>query len=369
MFDFDLWHKCHQHCKDFPQESLNKILPASNADLLLDFMKLYGPNSSILATIDVIYLFDVIRMGTDLSKVKKVLDSLPFDQSIEISYQLLRKLKNVEYLQFVVDYLSNNVSADSTLNNIQISLRLLSVFTPAEQDQFYCLLCNPLDILEMLIMNTKLDKLGAVLDILSLEKTKIDSESLDALLRSYAEKSLDFRVANDGTCSSLSHKTAASEYQLLQSVDSLNLSLEKREFEIPEDVPRKEEWVANDDVVDCMCCHQVVFSMFNRRHHCRRCGRVVCYNCSKNRMLVPTYGDILVRVCLDCFDQTVQRTVSSERTHSLSESSANIDIWILNDDANHNQIIREEFSYEHAPSTSLCFSIMKYHSKSVDYAM
>jgi zinc finger FYVE domain-containing protein 26 len=136
---------------------------------------------------------------------------------------------------------------------------------------------------------------------------------------------------------------------------------------VPETVPTKEEWVPNDEVVECMCCHQVAFSMFNRRHHCRRCGRVVCYNCSSKRMLVPTYGDILLRVCSDCYSQTSEDGGSSDKSDLPSTRSLIQEYWLLNDDSEHNKIIREEFSYEHAPSTSLCFSILKYHSKSVEY--
>lgn len=39
----------------------------------------------------------------------------------------------------------------------------------------------------------------------------------------------------------------------------------------------------------------------NRRHHCRKCGKGVCNNCSKNQMPVPERGWIdSVRVCDAC---------------------------------------------------------------------
>lgn len=223
-------------------------------------------------------------------------------------------------------------------------------------------------------MNTKLDKLAAILEVLNVpnqdySREIISVEKIDELLRRYAEKSLDFRVITHPNPRLL--KTPEPT-KLLQSFDSLSLASDKKQFVVPEVVPTKEEWVQNDEVVECMCCRQVTFSMFSRRHHCRRCGRVVCYACSLKRMLVPTYGDILVRVCLDCFAQTCSSSDksdsnASEKSDLPSSRSFVQEYWFLNDDPEHNKIIREEFSYEHAPSTSLCFSILKYHSKSVEY--
>ncbi|KAJ8964678.1 hypothetical protein NQ314_004710 [Rhamnusium bicolor] len=58
---------------------------------------------------------------------------------------------------------------------------------------------------------------------------------------------------------------------------------------------------------------------------------------------------------------------TSEINENISTKSMIYDYWSLTDDAEHNKIVREEFSYEHAPSVSLCLSIMKYHSKTVEY--
>ena len=39
-------------------------------------------------------------------------------------------------------------------------------------------------------------------------------------------------------------------------------------------------WVPDSEAPDCMLCN-VVFGLFSRPHHCRRCGWVVCDGCSK----------------------------------------------------------------------------------------
>lgn len=50
---------------------------------------------------------------------------------------------------------------------------------------------------------------------------------------------------------------------------------------MPEFPPAKEDWVKDENVNECMVCETKRFSLINRRHHCRRCGRVVCSNCSQ----------------------------------------------------------------------------------------
>lgn len=168
---------------------------------------------------------------------------------------------------------------------------MLSAFTQVEQEQLLCVIYEPLNIIEILIMNVKLDKLSTVLDIVRSElqhsefsENQLCTEKIDEMLRNYAEKSLDFRVITQPNPRLL----RTPECKLMQSIDSLSLCAENRGFVMPEVVPLKDEWVPNNEVLECMCCQKITFSMFNRRHHCRRCGRVVCYNCSTHRMLVSS---------------------------------------------------------------------------------
>lgn len=107
--------------------------------------------------------------------------------------------------------------------------------------------------------------------------------------------------------------------------------------------------------------------MFNRRHHCRRCGRVVCANCSQQRMQVHTYPkSVLVRICDDCKLQTIQMQ-AAQLTPSAASSVA-LECWKLSTDEKLNQTVREEFSFEQAPNISLCLAILSLHSDHKAYA-
>lgn len=48
-------------------------------------------------------------------------------------------------------------------------------------------------------------------------------------------------------------------------------------------VPR---WQPDSEVNECPICHRPFTWMF-RRHHCRKCGRVVCNECSPHRITIP----------------------------------------------------------------------------------
>lgn len=73
-------------------------------------------------------------------------------------------------------------------------------------------------------------------------------------------------------------------------------------------------WVPDAVAKECMICH-IKFSTFVRKHHCRRCGRVICSSCSPHHVSL-TATDLsmgshtssgvqgkLERVCKECFKE------------------------------------------------------------------
>nr|CAG4641270.1 EOG090X0FI9 [Eulimnadia texana] len=71
-------------------------------------------------------------------------------------------------------------------------------------------------------------------------------------------------------------------------------------------------WVPDSDASICMHCSKTHFSVINRRHHCRKCGAVVCGPCSNKRFLLPTQSSKPLRVCLTCYD-VLSKAKSSQR--------------------------------------------------------
>ncbi|KAG1677414.1 Hepatocyte growth factor-regulated tyrosine kinase substrate [Nymphon striatum] len=57
---------------------------------------------------------------------------------------------------------------------------------------------------------------------------------------------------------------------------------------------------------DGECCHRcrVMFSLVQRKHHCRNCGQIFCSKCSNQSSSIPKFGiEKDVRVCDACYEQ------------------------------------------------------------------
>jgi hypothetical protein len=88
-----------------------------------------------------------------------------------------------------------------------------------------------------------------------------------------------------------------------QSKSNDSLSNKLSEYDIIEN-----KW-ESDDIINCNLCHQM-FSFFNRRHHCRSCGKIFCSACIKFNVSVPEYMDLLTtesrhdtKICNICLNK------------------------------------------------------------------
>lgn len=100
-------------------------------------------------------------------------------------------------------------------------------------------------------MNVRLEKLYLILESIkpmlndAIERkipVDVTIESVDELLRNYAKKSLDFR----GIQPSAEMKNL--ELKLMQSLDTVSVDSERKNFVIPDKVPDKNNWVQNEQV-------------------------------------------------------------------------------------------------------------------------
>eukprot|EP00092_Neocalanus_flemingeri_P072430 GFUD01089170.1.p1 GENE.GFUD01089170.1~~GFUD01089170.1.p1 ORF type:complete len:841 (-),score=219.96 GFUD01089170.1:209-2731(-) len=85
-------------------------------------------------------------------------------------------------------------------------------------------------------------------------------------------------------------------------VDQLN-PLTRMEGELGDTAP---VWIPDQRVTMCQACSEE-FTLVNRRHHCRACGKVVCSQCSANKAPLKYRQFESVRVCGSCFDSLKQR--------------------------------------------------------------
>ncbi|CAG9795641.1 unnamed protein product [Diatraea saccharalis] len=77
-------------------------------------------------------------------------------------------------------------------------------------------------------------------------------------------------------------------------------------------------WVPDNEASVCMHCKKTQFTVLNRRHHCRKCGSVVCGPCSSKRFVLRGQSDKPLRVCLQCYDE-----LNRERARPPNQPAAN----------------------------------------------
>jgi len=95
---------------------------------------------------------------------------------------------------------------------------------------------------------------------------------------------LTSRKVTESVQSTLSFISSSLEYPLEYLVDSA----------------RPDYWVPDSQIINCSSC-EVEFGKKDSKHHCRKCGKGFCDECSKGRLPVPSQGwDYPVRVCNEC---------------------------------------------------------------------
>ncbi|XP_043937599.1 pleckstrin homology domain-containing family F member 1-like [Protopterus annectens] len=66
-------------------------------------------------------------------------------------------------------------------------------------------------------------------------------------------------------------------------------------------------WIPDSASDICMRCTKIKFSFIQRRHHCRKCGFVVCGDCSNQKLMIPTISKEPQKVCLLCYNIVISK--------------------------------------------------------------
>lgn len=274
---------------------------------------------------------------------------------------------------------------------------------------------QPIFIIEQLLMNGKIDLCAKTIKLCRnyLKSTKLNDE-INQLLVLYAHKALEFqfytdpkkdysddeqeksitrfrfKILNKSMNSNTNTRFSPRKNSILSNFKTNRSLFEEHspkspnfKFIMPIVPPSKEDWVKDEEVNYCMVCKVSKFSLINRRHHCRRCGRVVCGLCSQKLTMIE---NIAKRTCDDCFrhleilkdndkvsspiDFKTQRknpkcSILSQDINIESNDEKN-SFYLIGNDMNETSVKRDEevrknFRYSQSPSTSLCLSILDLH--------
>ncbi|XP_053924505.1 zinc finger FYVE domain-containing protein 26 isoform X3 [Cuculus canorus] len=415
------WQDLKKACTDDPQTIMNIILKAKDYELCEEWRHLYPVPREDLINLHREHLLHLLEMG-DMEKALQLLQRIE-DPGIclAISEQSLDQHLNLAASHFLADYLMAYFYKNLTTarrNEVQalyMGSKVLLTLPEHSRVNYFHLSSRPLLMLEQLLMNMKVDWVAVAVQtlhqLLAGQEIDFTIEDIDNLLSKYAEKALNFPFAlkdkrSDSLiriqeslnqvleCEALS-KSGSSDLSPVSFTGltisasprdrSLQQNLFPHEFVPPEKPPPKQQWIPDDTETICMVCKTERFTMFNRRHHCRRCGRLVCSSCSTKKMAVEAGRDNLSRVCDQCYSYynrehlsgLVQDTSRKEDQDQVEETSNNeystvVRIpkapeleWIFSLNEEENEIVRSEFYYEQAPSSSLCIAILSLHSDSI----
>ncbi|CAB3996542.1 Fgd6 [Paramuricea clavata] len=78
-------------------------------------------------------------------------------------------------------------------------------------------------------------------------------------------------------------------------------------------------WIPDVRVTMCMVCTDD-FTVTNRRHHCRACGKVICGSCSSNSAPLAYLNDETARVCDVCYDDLTDKKSSTQTAVETKEN-------------------------------------------------
>lgn len=362
-----------------PDKILSKLIEERAYDLCLKWIELF-PLKNQTENYSKLKMVFAIALRKDGNKflLKIIKSSLPEDQIIEFYQKLIFQTKNIYLIQYFLQYLILKTGKPFEYQKFRISLKIF-----VETNEYlWPLIGRPLLLIEQYLMNSKFEILQKIMksiksDLLQ-EKCSIcvkkneeifysdkdedlflinidynhnngqvTSDCIDFLLRMYATKSLEFNIVESQT---------TNQSMELTSIDSLY-----GVFSMPKEAPSKQNWIKDNEATHCMSCKRSAFTMLTRRHHCRRCGRVICHSCSTQRMVIPNmYDDVFVRVCSDCFKQT-NNPLTELSEEAIQDESRKIETWVLSGNLKHDNLVRDEFCYEYSPSVSLCLSILSLH--------
>lgn len=418
------WQELRVESKTNAEYLLSMILEAKEFALCAQWVELYPVSDQLSLKLTTEHLLHLLEKG-QTDEAFQLLEGLSdYSVGLNVCEQALDRRPGFSACHFLADYLTLHFESQVSparrrhIHALHLGSKVLLTLPPAARQDYFPLLSEPLLMLEQLLMNLKVDwaglAVGTLRNLLVGQEAGLDAEDIDKILSEYASKALDFSCAPSQRSRSDSvisfqeglllcpgqDSSSSSSSRLESPTDSTNstpthtansnsterdkdrVSVGKKrrssvKFQPPEQPPAQKDWVPDTQQSVCMVCQRERFTMFNRRHHCRRCGRLVCQACSERKMAVEGCPGEDVRVCDQCYaffhpesddeeepDEDSNSPISPEDsvdgTLNLPEVTPR-QIQLCTNMAE-NQLLRSEFYFEQAPCAPLCVAILSLHS-------
>ncbi|XP_068608115.1 zinc finger FYVE domain-containing protein 26 [Brachionichthys hirsutus] len=420
------WQELRTESKTKSESLLAMILESKEFALCAEWIELHPVSDHLRLQLKTEHLLHLLENGQP-DEAFQLLESLPdFVIGIDVCERALDRRPGLAACHFLADYLTVHFQREVSparrqhIHALHLGSKVLLTLPPASRQEYFPLLSEPLLMLEQLLMNLKVDWADlAVRTLRSLlvgQEAGFAPEDVDKLLEDYACKALDFSCApkersrsdsvislqealihcpaqdssstssssrlespTSSTSSTPTHTTSSthSNDREKDRIPAGRKRLSSFRFQPPDQPPARKDWVPDAQQHECMICLRERFTMFNRRHHCRRCGRLVCHTCSEHKMFVDGCPGGEVRVCNQCYayfhpnsdddlepaEAAGSPTAKEEALDGVLHMPEVVQRQIhLSTSPAENQLLRSEFYYEQAPSAYLCVAVLSMHS-------
>jgi zinc finger FYVE domain-containing protein 26 len=424
-----LWQEVREATRSDPDQVLDLLVKRGCYDLARRWARTHKLEHSTLKKIEVLFLLNVLHGGqTHYLPIYQSLERFPdVKDQIKMCEDVLFQLHEAStatsvadivgepILLYLVYKLSHALDKEKLSNyrNRAMGVKILKCIPETSRGDFQPLLAEPMYILEQLLMDSKLDWVGEAVAVLRsdlslfgeemkdgpgnehLSYPGLASDPLDLTLTFYAVKSLDIPLSDMGSSTprspasqaqtpvpgtpihpgslpiSRAHRRTSSNQSQVDPAGPISLKrTQEGIWQPPHNIPKQKDWVRDSEAEKCMACKKVIFGTFHRRHHCRRCGEVVCARCSGYSLQLESYSS-RQRVCFRCNIYETKDTYQEDQepdshiplSFPPSSALAHQQQWqLIPKDPTANQKTRTNFYYEQSPSTELFLSIVEFHS-------
>ncbi|XP_026194977.1 zinc finger FYVE domain-containing protein 26 isoform X2 [Anabas testudineus] len=418
------WQELRTESDTKSESMLSMMLEAKEFALCAQWVELHTVSDQLKLQLKTEHLLHLLENG-QTDEAFQLLEGLSdFVVGLDVCERALDRRPGLAACHFLADYLTLHFQRQVSparrqhIHALHLGSKVLLTLPPAARQDYFSLLSEPLLMLEQLLMNLKVDwaevAVRTLRSLLVGQEAGFGAENIDKLLSEYAYKALDFSCAPRERSRSDSIISLQDALMLCPAQDTSSLSSTRfdspapsasstpthtpsshstdtqrdrssagrkrcspAKFKPPDQPPDRKDWVPDTQHHVCMVCKRERFTMFNRRHHCRKCGRLVCHACSERKMPVAGCPGDEVRVCDQCYayfhpdsDDELEPAevaggpiVREEDLDGMLHLPEVVHRQIqLTTDPVENQLLRCEFYYEQAPSAHLCVAILSLHS-------
>ncbi|KAI4787518.1 hypothetical protein KUCAC02_036414 [Chaenocephalus aceratus] len=318
------WQELKTESKTNSETMLSKMMEAKEFALCAQWVDLYPVSDRLKLKLQTEHLLHLLEKG-QTDEAFQLLEGLSDSAlGLEVCERALDLRPGLPACHFLADFLT---------------LHFQRQVSPARRRHIHALHLGSKVLLTLPSWDWAEVAVRALRSLVIGQEAGFSSEDIDKLLAEYGGKALDFSCAPRERSRSDSVISLQDSLMQCPAQDSSSLSSSRIEsptpssastpthtlssnssdrekdrssagkkhrssakFQPPEQPPARRDWVPDTKQLLCMVCQRERFTMFNRRHHCRRCGRLVCHACSERKMPVAGCpGDEEVRVCDQCY--------------------------------------------------------------------